>query len=123
MKKGVFWCVGHKSDALRLIIVSAECSATGESDPSVVYSSKSGDNFNHKIEWQKLLRSVTGGFPYNYYPRGRVEIKSGKGVVYLNPDINTPAVVGKIRELFELDGLESVTFKSDGSAHYRYTCT
>ena len=125
MKKGIFWVTDPNSEKPQLITVSVECSASGYSDLPVSYSSKSGDNFNHKIEWQRLDRIVTNGLPYNYYPRGRVEIKNGKASIYINPDINKENVIEEIIASFDLkrpNELRSVTIKSDGSKHYQYSC-
>ena len=123
MKKGIFWCDSFGRDSPHLIVVSVKCDADGRSDQLIDYSSKSGQNFNHKAEWQKLSRSVTGGQPFNYYPRGRVEIKNRKAIIYLNPDLNNTAILNMIMMDFELKDqhdLESITVKSDGSDHYHY---
>ena len=123
MKKGIFWCDSFGRDSPHLIVVSVKCDADGKSDSPIDFSSKSGQNFNHKAEWQKLSRSVTRGQPFNYYPRGRVEIKNRKATIYLNPDLNNTVVLNKIIENFELknqQGLKSIAVKSDGSSHYHY---
>lgn len=123
MKKGIFWCDSFVRDSPHLIVVSVKCDADGKSDRPIDFSSKSGQNFNHKAEWQKLSRSVTRGQPFNYYPRGRVEIKNRKATIYLNPDLNNTVVLNKIIEDFELknqQGLKSIAVKSDGSSHYHY---
>ena len=123
MKKGIFWCDSFVRDSPHLIVVSVKCDADGKSDRPIDFSSKSGQNFNHKAEWQKLSRSVTRGQPFNYYPRGRVEIKNRKATVYLNPDLNNTVVLNEIIENFELKNqqdLKSIAVKSDGSSHYHY---
>lgn len=123
MKKGIFWCDSFGCDSPHLIVVSVKCDADGKSDRPIDFSSKSGQNFNHKAEWQKLSRSVTRGQPFNYYPRGRVEIKNRKATVYLNPDLNNTVVLNEIIENFELKNqqdLKSIAVKSDGSSHYHY---
>ena len=123
MKKGIFWCDSFGRDSPHLIVVSVKCDADGKSDRPIDFSSKSGQNFNHKAEWQKLSRSVTRGQPFKYYPRGRVEIKNRKATIYLNPDLNNTVVLNKIIEDFELknqQGLKSIAVKSDGSSHYHY---
>ena len=33
---------------------------------------------------------ITKNKPYNYYPRGRVEIKNGKVSIYMNPVLRKP---------------------------------
>lgn len=117
MKKGIFWIIDGKP-----VTVSVECDAVGETvGPPPDYSSKSGDNFNHRIEWGELPRKVTGGVAYNFYPRGRVEIKNGKATVWLNPALNTPEVIEKIEKEFDLhDGDINIEIKNDNSKHYEY---
>lgn len=126
MKKGIFWCKDFNTPYPKLITVSVSCDKNGFSDEIITFSSKSGENFNHKAEWTRLNKSVSQGKTFNYYPRGRVEIKNGKATVFLHPDINTDRILRKIVDVFELtanNGLKSISFKSDGSEHYRYTCT
>lgn len=36
---------------------------------------------NHKKIWSELPRRVTQGKAYNYFPRGRVEIRKGKAII------------------------------------------
>lgn len=124
MRKGIFWCKNYDTEFPELIIISADCDKNGNLKESVQFSSESGDNFNHKFEWKKLLRKVTGGHPYNYYPRGRVEIKSGKSTVFLNPTINKDCIIRRIIDEFDLmtEDLTDVIIKNDGSNHYRFTC-
>ena len=120
MRKGVFWIT--ERDPVRMIAVSIPCDADGKSlDGNTCYSSKSGENFNHRIEWERLDHSLTSGKTFQYYPRGRVEVRRGKITIYLNPDINTWTCLAEIFKRFELVGLEeTVSVKNDGSAHYRY---
>ncbi|MBQ0092792.1 MAG: hypothetical protein KBS45_05650, partial [Clostridiales bacterium] len=60
------------------------------------------------------------GKPFNFYPRGRVEIKNGKVTVYLNPSLNTDTIRSLIISEFELADMPDITFKSDGSKHYGF---
>ena len=117
MKKGIFWIIDGKP-----MTVSVECDAVGETvGPPPDYSSKSGDNFNHRIEWGKLPRRITGGAAYNCYPRGRVEIRNGRATVWLNPVLNTPATVKTVKKEFDLhDGEIKIEIKNDNSKHYEY---
>ena len=125
MQKGLFWCKDPLAPTLELITVSVPCDAEGNPTEPVVFTAKSGENFNHKIEWQRLGKDITGGHPFDYYPRGRVEVRNGKVTIYLNPDLNTEHVLNAIKEAFELvDPKEiiRVEVKSDGSKHYMYKC-
>lgn len=124
MRKGIFWCANFDTECPELITVSAACDKNGDSKELVRFSSKSGNNFNHRPEWERLDRSITAGRPFNYYPRGRVEIKNGKATVFLNPVINKECIVRRIMDAFELmtGELNCINIKSDGSSHYRFTC-
>ena len=118
MYKGIFW---YEPSEQKLIVKKVACDRNGLALEPIEYSSKSGDNFNHKAEWAKLPRNVTNGHTYNYYPRGRVEIKKGKATVYLNPALDNSFVMNIINGEF---GLSSKTLLAryvlDGSEHYKY---
>ena len=124
--KGIFW---YDPTNKKLIVKKVACKSDGEAIEHVEYSSKSGNNFNHKAEWSKLPKSVTNGQPYNYYPRGRVEIKNNKAKVYLNPILicTIPTQkkpfcpIGLIEKEFGL-GLKTIRADiiPDNSKHYGY---
>ena len=124
MKKGIFWCTDADTEAPALITVSVACDKNGDSKELVRFSSKSSNNFNHRHEWDRLDRKITEGKSFDYYPRGRVEIKNGKATVFLNPAINKECIVRRIMDAFELmtGELNCINIKSDGSSHYRFTC-
>ena len=108
-----------------LIIVAVPCDENGFTNETAAFSAKSGENFNHKTEWSKLDKSSTQGKPFNYYPRGRVEIRNGRATVFLNPDIHSEPVLRQIFDAFEIaanNGLRSIRIQRDGSRHYRYIC-
>ena len=119
MKKGIFWVITD-AENIELITVTALCDEAGNLLENAARSSKSGLNFNHEAEWQRLERTITNGKPFNYYPRGRVEMRNGKAMIFLNPDINTEPVINLVKETFQLSGLERIDIKSDGSNHYKY---
>ena len=67
---------------------------------------------------EHIDKSITEGHPYNYYPRGRVEIKNGKIIIFLNPDINKPSIIKEIAEkitfgLYTHDALTPSVTSSD----------
>ena len=104
-----------------LITRKVICDENGNALEAVEYSSKSGDNFNHKAEWARFPRSITNKHPYNYYPRGRVEIKKNKATVYVNPVLNTPSVMELVDMEFGLcNGTIPTRTVADGSSHYDY---
>ena len=55
---------------------------------------------NHRRFWETLPHSLTCGMPYNYFPRGRVELRHGKAVVYLHPSLCTPELIPGFAMLF-----------------------
>ena len=112
--KGIFWYVDNQ-----LLCRKVRCDNSGNSLERVEFTSKHGDNFNHKAEWGKMVRAITGGKPYNYYQRGRVEIKHNRAVLYLNPALNQEEIIKKILFEFGLDSLTTIDVKCDGSKHYQ----
>lgn len=116
LRKGIFWYIDGKIVSKNVI-----CNESGRAFEMCEYSSKSGDNFNHKAEWAKLPKQVRCGHPYNYYPRGRVEVKDGKATIWINPSLDDEKILAKIKKTFGLDINEIPTkIKCDNSKHYEY---
>lgn len=123
MYKGIFWIYRDAAGAWKLLTVKALCERDGTALQPVRYSSKSGENFNHKAEWKRLGHKITDGRPYNYYPRGRVEIRKGRITVYIPPSLFREDTLSVIFQEFGLNGEaagRSIRVKADGSAHYQY---
>ena len=87
MYKGIFWFYRDVAGAWKLLAVKASCGRDGIALLPIRYSSKSGENFNHKDEWERMGHKITGGRPYNYYPRGRVEIREERITIYFPPPL------------------------------------
>ena len=118
--KGIFWI---KPDG-ELLVLKVKCDSFGNllQDIPPDMLSKSGENFNHKNAWSNLPKSVTDNKEYNFYPRGRAEIRNGKAIIFTN--YITEELKSKIIDAFYLsagNGIEQVIFKTDKSAHYNYT--
>ncbi len=118
--KGIFWYINEQ-----LFCIKAACDNTGRIIDNVELSSKSGRNFNHKIEWSKLPKEITQRKPFDYYPRGRVELVWAQKLaarVYLNPTLCEESIKEQILSAFGLNeenGITKINFIADGSAHYR----
>lgn len=118
--KGIFWIkLGGE-----LLVLKVKCDSFGNFLEDIPHDmlSKSGENFNHKNAWNALPKSVTGNRKYNFYPRGRAEIRNGKAIIFTN--YITDELKQKIIDAFYLsaeNGIEQVLFKIDNSAHYNYT--
>ena len=78
---------------------------------------------NHKKLWEEFPHYITAGLPFNYLPRGRVEIrKGGKAIIFCSPHICTEETKQLMTEEFGLtaeNGITHISLKADGSAHYR----
>ena len=101
-KRGLFWYVD--GELLCFPVSGDEADTVGN---------------NHRRFWKTLPHSLTGGTPYNCFPRGRVELRHGKAVVYLYPSLCTPGIYARICHAFSLPDEMQVSFKADGSRHYR----
>lgn len=74
LSRGVFWIVDDK--ILAFPFMNDEIGVA-----------KSGNTYNHKKLWTDI-KPRGYNKPYNYYPRGRVDISNkGKAIIYMNPDI------------------------------------
>lgn len=124
MYKGIFWIVTDIENNSAIVSVKVACDVDGNVLEAVKFSSKDGSNFTHKIEWEKISPKVTQGKPYNYFPRGRVEYRKGKVIVFCHPDLTQDKYREMITEEFELQNNISlpVIFKADGSFHYQAIC-
>lgn len=119
--RGIFWIKDIESFAT--VVVRAECNSKGffVVIPEFNLLAKSGTEFNHQAAWSTLPKKETENKPYNYYPRGRVEIRNSKAVIYANGNI----VDDRLREwainefnLTEKNGIKQVAVKADMSNHY-----
>jgi hypothetical protein len=120
MYRGLFWIPNE----VRTITFKIQCDVNGTPvDADLNYNSRRGDSFTHKATWKEAAQNESRGIrskPWNYFPRGRVEIKQGKATVYYNPTLGSPEFETKIREEFALaDDLLTIRFVPDHSSHYK----
>lgn len=119
--RGIFWIKDIESYAA--VVIKAECNSNGFFIvvPDFELLAKSGTEFNHQAAWSTLPKRETGNKPYNYYPRGRVEIRNGKAVIYVNGNIAYEKLLKWAINEFNLikeNGIEKVEIKADMSNHY-----
>lgn len=77
---------------------------------------KSGDTYAHKKLWQEV-KPKRCNKPYNYYPRGRIEINSKeKAILYMNPNVDE-SLIPEIMIQFGLKEYPKVIY--DNSSHYK----
>lgn len=119
--RGIFWIKDINS--FTSVVIKAECNSNGFFIvvPDFELLAKSGTEFNHQAAWSTLPKRETGNKPYNYYPRGRVEIRNGKAVIYANGNIADDKLLKWAINEFNLikeNGIEKVEIKVDMSNHY-----
>lgn len=118
---GIFWVLAEQESQIvadKLLAFTVPCDDSGNPINACLCNSKSGKSLNHKLTWGNLQKQITCGKKYNYYPRGRVEIKRAKATIWLNQNILHDDIVDKIKEVFGLDSLQNVVVKVDNSYHY-----
>lgn len=115
--KGIFWYIKNEEGENELVCIKAECDSQNKAN--VQFSSKSGENFNHKAEWAKLPHKITGGKPFDYYPRGRVEIKNGNIRIFCNPVLTEENILAMIIKAFSLENAKPKII-ADASFHYSF---
>ena len=128
---GIFWII-PTDESLReykMLLFDIPCNPDGTSETaglSIALNSKSGTSYNHKKIWEdEIQRNNTyksfNRKPYNYYPRGRVEIDRNAATIFLNPHINQPHIIQRIKHDFGLShhNIAEVKIKVDGSQHYK----
>lgn len=100
--KGVFWIIEDKIIAYPF----DGCINEGVA--------KAGDTYNRKLLWEYIHICNK---PFDYYPRGRVEINSnGVTVIYMNPNIDEK-FIPKISTAFGLTSAPIIRY--DYSEHYK----
>ena len=120
--KGIFWIVDRENlenNESYLFKIVTDRSGTALAAYGEL-TSKKGDNYNHRLTWSSLPRELTNGKPYNYYPRGRVEIRNDEARIFINPLLNEERMIEYIKEQFNLkeNMISSVRVLVDNSQHY-----
>lgn len=147
-KKGIFWCYrksGWSGETQYCVYnkIIVYCDADGNAleelyysdkfesriirPKAPAYSSKSGENFNHKIEWEKIICCTEEDkhnlkLPFNYYPRGRIEVKRGKVKIFAGSAVvsNDNYREAICQAFFYKCNRKDITWIADDSSHYSY---
>lgn len=124
LHKGIFWVKDPDNISESFLYFTVDCTADGESifDPTIQYSSNSGLTYNHANTWSKLQSKITNNKPFNYYPRGRVEIRHGVATIWCSPFIFSDELKEICIDKFNLtepNGIKKVVMKADNSEHYK----
>lgn len=122
--KGVIWITDLEDIENGAICFRIPVNQMGVIDSSYDKSglnSKKGDNYNHEKLWKSLDHKTTRNQRFDYYPRGRVEIRNGRATIYASPHICTDDVLRWIIERFGLrrdNGIQIISVIPDYSTHY-----
>ena len=90
MKDGVFWMVPNrgKIEQENYEIISVFDGVLGHSDI-----------------WKSVVKDKKelAKFEYDFFPRGRIWIKNGRAIIFIDKKINTPNVITQINQIFCLN--------------------
>lgn len=125
--RGIFWIIDIDDIYSSDLYFHIPCDRNGDINDSDFgisprMSSKSDDNYNHKKVWATLPKKMTNGKPFDYYPRGRVEINNGVAIIYHSPYIPQDELKKWVIEKFNLttlNGIRKIKLIADNSSHYR----
>ena len=125
--RGIFWIIDIDNIMKSKTYFLIPCDSDGNiNDPefhiSSSMSSVGTDNYNHKKVWSCLPRSMTHNKPFDYYPRGRVEIANGIAKVYHSAHIPQDELKQFVIDKFNLtsfNGIKKIKMIADGSDHYK----
>lgn len=124
--RGIFWIPDvddvYNSQLYFQIPCDYDGNISSDFQISTQMSSKGTDNYNHKNVWETLPTRLTLGKPYNYFPRGRVEIHHGIATIYHSPHIPQSDLMGWVKDKFHLtptNGIKKIKLVADGSNHYK----
>lgn len=123
--RGIFWITDINNIDNSELYFQIPCDSYGNLDDEfsmdINRSSKSEDNYNHKKVWSTLSSKLTNNKPFNYYPRGRVEINNGKAIVYCSPWLDIDELKDWVTDKFNLtkhNGINKIRIIYDYSEHY-----
>lgn len=123
LQRGIFWITDVEDISSSKLYFTIPCNSSGENvyDLSTEFTSRNGISYNHENTWKKLDSKTTGNKPFNYYPRGRVEIRNGKATIYCSPYIYGEELKKWCIDKFNLtkpNGITKIVMNADNSEHY-----
>ena len=121
MYRGIFWIVDrHDLSKNKEYLFKIKTDKEGTVlEHDLPLNSRNGNNYAHKQTWKELPYVLTRNKSFDYYPRGRVEIRKGKCRIYLNPNINRPEIVEYLINEFEPNDFIQIEVIEDHSNHYK----
>lgn len=122
--KGVFWIRDPDNpDESKDLIFQIPCNSEGVAEIIDLSGiAKSGNTYNHEKLWNTLPKELTDNKEFNYYPRGRVEVKNGIVDIFVNRNLYTEEIKRFLiaeYNLIEANGIKKIRFHLDNSEHYK----
>lgn len=121
--KGPFWVIANSvHDILignyELLCDKELCTYDGELNRSRI----NRKNQTHEQTWNRFKSEYGTNLPYNYYPRGRVEVYKGVAYININSLLNTPKIINDILREYQISELEYHVFAIDElqGSHYDF---
>lgn len=122
--KGLFWYIKGIDGGGYILNFKMACFRDGVTTEEVESGFCETDGISHKDAWEKLKKDQdTKNKPYNYFPRGRVQIKKGVATICLTPELSHESFVEGIVASFGLtaeNGISKIKVKPNHSRHYRF---
>ena len=118
MHRGIFWIKNldnleeNKPFLLRIKTNQEGDALSFDLSPN----SKDGNNYVHRYAWLMLPKNLTKNKPFDYYPRGRVEIKHKEALLYINPILNEERIINYLKQEFCLAEVKVIL---DFHEHYK----
>ena len=79
--RGIFWVTDMNNVSGSKLYFQIPCDSNGDIVDNFTISTQMSSantvNYNHKKVWQTLPKHLTHNKPFDYYPRGRIEISRG----------------------------------------------
>lgn len=120
--KGAFWVVGESVHSIltnKFDIIGTKfiCTFDGNLDRR----RPNRKNETHEVVWKNFSEKYNN-VPYNYFPRGRVEIYNGMAYININSILNTPNIIDRIRKEYEILKLDYTIGLNDleQGSHYDF---
>lgn len=123
LHRGIFWIKDINDIEKSNLYFTINCNSDGTNitNPEEYSASKDGLSYNHKNTWSKLTSKDTDNKTFDYYPRGRVEIRNKVATIYCSPYIYGDDLKKWCIDKFNLtsiNGIKNVKIIADNSSHY-----
>ena len=122
--KGLFWFIVGVDGESYILNFKMACFRDGVTIEEMETGVCKTDGISHKAAWEKLKKDQnTKNKPYNYFPRGRVQIKKGVATINLTPELSHGNFIQGLIASFGLtaeNGISKIKVKPNHSRNYKF---